>query len=69
MLRKTASERGLMIDDYLAMIPAGRLARPEDQANTIAWLASESASHVTGQVISVDGAQSLYHPLTVPGRT
>ena len=69
MLQKTASERGLMIDDYLVMIPAGRLARPEDQANTIAWLASESAAHVTGQVISVDGAQSLYHPLTLPGRT
>lgn len=67
MLRKSASERGLEIDAYEAMIPAGRLARPEDHAQTVAWLASDDASHVTGQVISVDGAQSLYHPLTRQG--
>ena len=64
MLRQTASERGLEIGDYLAMIPAGRLATAEDHAKTIRWLASDDSAHVTGQVISVDGAQSLYHPLT-----
>jgi NAD(P)-dependent dehydrogenase (short-subunit alcohol dehydrogenase family) len=64
MLAKTASQRGLSVNDYLSMIPAGRLAQPEDHAHTIAWLACDEAAHVNGQVISVDGAQSLFHPLT-----
>ncbi|MDX2150932.1 MAG: SDR family NAD(P)-dependent oxidoreductase [Bryobacteraceae bacterium] len=64
MLRQTAAARGLSIDDYLTMIPAARLAAPEDHAETIAWLLSEQARHVTGQVITVDGAQSLFHPVT-----
>jgi NAD(P)-dependent dehydrogenase (short-subunit alcohol dehydrogenase family) len=67
MLRQSAGARGFTVADYEAMIPAGRLARPEDHASTIAWLASDEASHVNGQVISVDGAQSLYHPLTRRG--
>ena len=67
MLRRSASARGATVADYEAMIPAGKLADPEDHAETVAWLASEEAGHVTGQVISVDGGQSLYHPLTRKG--
>jgi len=67
MLRKSAGSRGFTVADYEAMIPSGRLARAEDHAATILWLASDEASHVTGQVISVDGAQSIYHPLTRQG--
>jgi 2,3-dihydro-2,3-dihydroxybenzoate dehydrogenase len=64
MLRKSANERNVSIAAYEEMIPAGRLARGEDHAELVAWLASDAAAHVTGQVIAVDGAQSLYHPLT-----
>lgn len=67
MLRQSAASRGVDLGQYEAMIPAGRLARAEDHASTIAWLASDEAAHVTGQVISVDGAQSIYHPLTPQG--
>ncbi len=65
MLRDTASARNVAIEDYLTMIPTGTLAEAEDHAHTVVWLASEEARHVTGQVISVDGGQSLYHPLTL----
>jgi NAD(P)-dependent dehydrogenase (short-subunit alcohol dehydrogenase family) len=65
MLRQTAAQRGIEVADYLRMIPSRRLATPEDHAHTIAWLASDEAAHVTGQVISVDGGQSLYHPHTL----
>ncbi len=37
-------------------IPLGRLARPEEIANAVVFLASDQASYVTGAVIAMDGA-------------
>jgi 3-oxoacyl-[acyl-carrier protein] reductase len=38
-------------------IPLRRLARPEEVADAILWLASDHASYVTGQTILVDGGK------------
>lgn len=38
-------------------IPLKRLARPEEIADAILWLASDRASYVTGQTILVDGGR------------
>jgi glucose 1-dehydrogenase len=39
-----------------ASIPLGRLAKPEDIGNLVAWLASDQASYVTATTYFVDGA-------------
>lgn len=42
-----------------AKVPMGRLGRPEEIANTYAWLASDEASYVNGAVIEVSGGVTL----------
>jgi NAD(P)-dependent dehydrogenase (short-subunit alcohol dehydrogenase family) len=37
-------------------VPLGRLAKPEEIANAVAFLASDKASYVTGAILSMDGA-------------
>jgi NAD(P)-dependent dehydrogenase (short-subunit alcohol dehydrogenase family) len=63
MLMESARARGVDLADYEALIPAGHMAQPEDHASLVAYLASEEAGHVTGQVVQVDGGQSLNVPL------
>ena len=44
-----------IIDQWQSTIPLGRLAKPEEIANVVVFLASEKASYITGTTIQVDG--------------
>jgi 3-oxoacyl-[acyl-carrier protein] reductase len=46
-------------DAISARIPRGRAGAPEEIAHVLLMLAHPAASHVTGQIIVVDGGQSL----------
>lgn len=45
-----------MVQRLTATIPLGRVGEPEDVANAFVFLASDMASYVTGEILSVDGA-------------
>ncbi|MDD2641749.1 MAG: 3-oxoacyl-[acyl-carrier-protein] reductase [Bacteroidales bacterium] len=41
--------------EYKSIIPAGRFGTPEEVAAAVAFFASEKASYITGQVLSING--------------
>lgn len=44
------------IDPLIKTIPLGRIGEPRDIANAFLFLASDMASYITGNILSVDGA-------------
>lgn len=45
-----------MIEPLIKTIPLGRIGEPRDIANAFVFLASDMASYITGNILSVDGA-------------
>ncbi|MCD7763805.1 MAG: 3-oxoacyl-[acyl-carrier-protein] reductase [Lachnospiraceae bacterium] len=55
----TAALNDAQKDAIRSQIPLGRIGQPQDIAETVAFLASDKAAYITGQVISVDGGMGI----------
>jgi 3-oxoacyl-[acyl-carrier protein] reductase len=59
MTRMLAGVPVAIREKIVAKVPVGRIARPEEIAAVHAFLASEDAAFITGQVLFVDGGMSV----------
>jgi 3-oxoacyl-[acyl-carrier protein] reductase len=55
----TAALSDAVKESMLAQIPLGRAGKPEDVAAAVAFLVSDSAAYITGQVIHVSGGMFM----------
>jgi enoyl-[acyl-carrier protein] reductase III len=56
-----------LTEEARRLSPAGRLGRPEDIAGVVAFLASDDADFIRGQIIVADGGITLGMPGLYPG--
>lgn len=58
MLRDTVDRGFVDLDAQIARTPVGRVGRPEDIAAACAFLVSEEAGYITGQILGVNGGRN-----------
>ena len=56
---KESEARDKIIDLAMGESALKRVGQPEDLAYLVAFLASEKASHITGEIIKIDGGQYI----------
>jgi 3-oxoacyl-[acyl-carrier protein] reductase len=56
---KESEARDKIIDLAMAESALKRVGQPEDLANLVAFLASDKAQHITGEIIKIDGGQYI----------
>ncbi len=67
-LRQALHEREELHDEMVAVTPLGRIGEAKEAAEAALFLASPSASFITGQIVAVDGGRLVLDPLASPVR-
>ena len=49
-----------VLEKIIKTIPVGRLGKPEDIANSVAFLVDDASSFITGSTLSINGGQHMY---------
>jgi len=49
-----------VLTKIIRTIPVGRLGRPEDIANSVAFLVDDESGFITGSTLSINGGQHMY---------
>jgi len=65
-LQDALRDNGSFRDDIEANTPLGRIASPAELATAVQYLASDAASFMTGQIMTIDGGRSLLDSVSVP---
>jgi NAD(P)-dependent dehydrogenase (short-subunit alcohol dehydrogenase family) len=58
-LAQALSEIPVSRDEYLSLMPISRIGEPEDIGRAVAFLLSDDASWITGQLVPVDGGHTI----------
>ncbi|MEO1292972.1 MAG: SDR family oxidoreductase [Pseudomonadota bacterium] len=65
-LRDTLRDQRELKDSLTAVTPLGRIGDADEAAEAAVFLASDSASFITGQILAVDGGRTMLDPMDVP---
>ena len=60
LVRNLVTQGTLDVDELAGRTPNGKLAKTDDIANTVVFLATDDSRHIVGQTIVVDGGWTAY---------
>jgi NAD(P)-dependent dehydrogenase (short-subunit alcohol dehydrogenase family) len=57
--RSAGADVSDLMSNFIALVPLGRPAQPEEVASVVAFLASDDSSFITGVTLPIDGGLTI----------